>query len=250
MHTVERGDFMFIKCKTDKGMVRANNQDYVLSFRSSKYTLLIVADGMGGHNAGEIASKLAATTIRDYIFENYLNYEDKEELLRDAIVKSNSIIFENQSENEELRGMGTTSTCCIISNENLYIGHVGDSRAYLIGKEGIRKITIDHSYVQELIKNGSITEDEAQNHPKRNLITRAVGTEQTVIVDTKTETIQNTDIILICSDGLTSYVNNEEICEIVLSEKDEAVEKLVKLANERGGSDNISVIIAGLEDQI
>jgi PPM family protein phosphatase len=119
-----------------------------------------------------------------------------------------------------------------------------------IGKDGIRKITVDHSYVQELIKNGSITEDEAQTHPKRNLITRAVGTEQTVIVDTKTERLQNTDIILICSDGLTSYVNNEEIYEIVLREKDEAAEDLVKLANERGGSDNISVIIAGLGDQI
>ena len=250
MHTVERGDFMFIKCKTDKGMVRVKNEDYVLSFRSSKYTLLIVADGMGGHNAGEIASSLAATTIRDFIFENYQKYEDKEELLRDAIVKSNTIVFEKQIADEELKGMGTTTTCCIICNENLYLGHVGDSRAYFIDKDGIRKITVDHSYVQELIKNGSITEEEALNHPKRNLVTRAVGSEQTVIVDTKTEKIQSADIVLICSDGLTTYVNNDELYEIVLSGKADAVEELVKLANERGGSDNISVIIAGLEDQI
>jgi serine/threonine protein phosphatase PrpC len=239
---------VFIKCKTDKGMLRGNNQDYVLSFRSSKYTLLIVADGMGGHNAGEIASKLSAITVRDFIFENYLSYEDKEELIRDAIIKSNKNIYLEQNVNEELRGMGTTTTCCLISGNDLYIGHVGDSRAYIINFEGIRKITVDHSFVQELIKNGSITEDEAQKHPQRNLITRAVGTEQNIVVDTKIEKIENKDIIMICSDGLTSYVNNEEICEIVLNRKTEAVDELVQLANERGGSDNISVIIAGMED--
>jgi PPM family protein phosphatase len=239
---------VFIKCKTDKGMLRGNNQDYVLSFRSSKYTLLIVADGMGGHNAGEIASKLAATTIRDFIFEKYIKYEDKEELIRDAIIKSNSNIYLEQNENEDLKGMGTTTTCCLILGNNLFIGHVGDSRAYIINSEGIRKITEDHSFVQELIKNGTITEDEAQKHPQRNLITRAVGTEQNIVVDTKIESINNKDIIMICSDGLTSYVNNEEICEIVLNRKVEAVDELVQLANERGGSDNISVIIAGMED--
>lgn len=239
---------MFIKCKTDKGMIRNNNEDYVLSFRSSKYNLLVVADGMGGHNAGEIASKLAATTIRDFVFEKYNSYDDKEELIRDAIIKSNSIIYLEQNQNEELKGMGTTTTCCLISANELFLGHVGDSRAYIINDKGIRKITIDHSFVQELIKNGSITEDEAQNHPQRNLVTRAVGTEQNIIVDTKTEKIQNTDSIIICSDGLTSYVNNEEICEIVLNRKLEAVDELIQLANERGGSDNISVIIAGMED--
>lgn len=239
---------MFVKCKTDKGSVRNNNEDYVLSFRSSKYTLLIVADGMGGHNAGEIASKLAATTIRDFVFEKYNTYEDKEELIRDAILRSNSVIFLEQNEDEELKGMGTTTTCCIMNENKLFLGHVGDSRAYIINNNGIKKITTDHSFVQELIKNGSITEDEAQNHPKRNLITRSVGTEKNVVVDTNTELLAEKDIILICSDGLTSYVNNEEIRETVVKGKIEAVEKLIDLANERGGSDNISVIIAGMED--
>lgn len=238
---------MFIKCKTDKGMMRNNNQDYVLSFRSSKYTLLVVADGMGGHNAGEVASKLAATTIRDFVFEKYNSYDDKEDLIRDAIIKSNSIIFSEQNENEALKGMGTTTTCCMLCGNDMFIGHVGDSRAYLVNSEGIRKITTDHSFVQELIKNGSITEDEAQNHPQRNLITRSVGTEEHVVVDTLTEKLQEKDIIMICSDGLTNYIKNEEICNIVLNRKIEAVDELVHLANERGGSDNISVIIVGME---
>jgi PPM family protein phosphatase len=240
---------VFIKCKTDKGMTRSNNQDYVLSFRSSKYTLLVVADGMGGHKAGEIASKLAATTIRNFIFENFNSYESKEEIIRDAILKSNSIVYLEQEGNEALKGMGTTTTCCIVSENNLYIGHVGDSRAYIINEEGIRKITIDHSFVQELILNGSITEDEAFNHPQKNLITRAVGTEQTVIVDTKTERIKDKDYVIICSDGLTSYVTNNEIYEIVLNKKEDAVEELIRLANSRGGKDNISIIIARKEDE-
>jgi protein phosphatase len=230
-------------------MTRTNNEDYVLSFRSSKYTLLVIADGMGGHNAGEVASKLAATTIRDFIFEKYNSYESKEELIRDAIIKSNSIIYLEQEGDETLKGMGTTTTCCIVHGNDLYIGHVGDSRAYIVNDKGIRKVTIDHSYVQELIIRGSITEDEAFNHPQRNLITRSVGTEQTVMVDTKTEKIEDKDYLVICSDGLTDYVNNNEIYEIVINKKENAVEELIKLANERGGKDNISIIIARKEDE-
>ena len=241
------GDFVYIKCKTDKGIKRTNNQDYVLSLRGSKYDLLVVADGMGGHNAGEIASKLAATTIRDFIFENYNAYGDKEELIRDAIVKSNGIIFTQQLNNDDLKGMGTTTTCCIIIGNEVVVGHVGDSRAYIVGEHGIRKITVDHSFVQALIKNGSITEDEAFNHPKRNLITRAVGTEAQVEVDTTKTKIEPSDIIFMCSDGLTSYINNDEIFEIIKDKKENAIEDLVRLANERGGSDNISVIIASQE---
>ena len=243
-----RGGFLYIKCKTDKGMKRTNNQDYVVTLRGGNYDLLVVADGMGGHNAGEVASKLAATTIRDFIFENFKSYEDKEELIRDAIVKSNGIIYGQQRNNEELKGMGTTTTCCIIIGNEVVVGHVGDSRAYIINRDGIRKITVDHSFVQELIKNGSITEDEAFNHPKRNLITRAVGTEAQIEVDTARTKIESDDIIFMCSDGLTSYLNNDEIFQIVAHKKENAIDELVRLANVRGGSDNISVIIASQED--
>lgn len=240
---------MFIRCKTDKGMVRNNNQDYVLNFRSSKYTLFIIADGMGGHNGGEIASKIAATSVRDFVYEKYINYNDKQDLLREAVVMANAAVFKEQAGADELKGMGTTITCCIIKDSELFYGHVGDSRAYIISGNGIRKITIDHSYVQELVKNGTITEEEAKNHPQRNLITRAVGTEEFVVVDTGTITLSLDDILLICSDGLTIYVSDEEICEIILNRKGEAAEELIELAKERGGSDNISVIIAGMEDE-
>lgn len=240
---------MYIKCKTDVGKVRDINEDYVLSLKGDKYWLLIIADGMGGHNAGEIASRMAATTIRNFVYGNFKDYTDKEELIRDAILKSNSEVFEESCKNDGCKGMGTTITCCLFFEEKLYLGHVGDSRAYIINQYGINKITEDHSFVQQLINNGSITENEAFSHPKRNIITRAIGTERYVIVDTKIFDIENGDLILMCTDGLTSYVNNEELRQIVLDMKENAVEKLVDLAIDRGGRDNISLIIARRGDK-
>jgi PPM family protein phosphatase len=235
---------VYIKCKTDVGKVRDINEDYVLSLKGDKYWLLIVADGMGGHNAGEIASRMASTTIRRFVYENFKGYIDKEELIRDAIVKSNFEVFDESAKHDNYKGMGTTITCCLIFEQKLYLGHVGDSRAYIVSQDGIRKITEDHSFVQELIKNGSITENEAFSHPKRNLITRAIGTEKYVIVDTKVIDIDYSDIIVMCTDGLTSYISDEELCEIILDMKENGVEKLVDLAIDRGGRDNISIMIA------
>lgn len=236
---------MIVKCRTDKGKVRELNEDYVLSLSGGKYVLVIVADGMGGYNAGEIASKMSATIIRDYVFKKFPEYEDKEELIRDAILAANEEIYTKQLEDEKLKGMGTTTTCGIIYDNNIYIGHVGDSRAYLIFDEGIKKITTDHSFVQELLNNGSITENEAQNHPQRNLITRAVGTEKYVVVDTSTVGIDECDRILLCSDGLTIYVSDSEIFDAVSQKGFEAVDELVEIAIERGGRDNITVLMAG-----
>lgn len=130
---------MFINCKTDKGLLRSNNQDYLLNFRSNKFTLFIIADGMGGHNGGEIASKLAATTVRDFVYKNFINYKDINELLRDAIISANKAIYIKQSEKLELKGMGTTLTGCIIVEDKLFYGHVGDSRGYIINASGIQK---------------------------------------------------------------------------------------------------------------
>lgn len=241
---------MFIQCKTDKGMVRNNNEDYVLNFSTKKYDLFIVADGMGGHNGGEIASKLAAVTVREFIYEQYGVYENKEELIRDGILKANAAVFEKQAESSELKGMGTTVTCCLLElpQKQLYFGHVGDSRAYLIHSTGIEMITKDHSYVQELVRNGTITEEEARTHPQRNLIMRAVGTEDVIEVDTGSMQLKTVDILLICSDGLTLYVEDDELLSVVAARKEESAEALVQLANERGGNDNISIIIAGMED--
>jgi PPM family protein phosphatase len=236
---------VFVKCRTDIGRVRDVNEDYVLSLKGNKYWLLLVADGMGGHNAGEIASKIAATTIRNFIYENFNSYDDKEELIRDSIVLSNSKVYNESVKLSEFKGMGTTVTCCLIFEEKLFIGHVGDSRAYIIDTHCIKKITQDHSYVQELINNGSITENEAINHPRRNVITRAIGTEKHVIVDTLTMEFNDNEIILLCTDGLTTYVNNDELYEILTNLREKSIEELINRAIDRGGRDNISIIIAG-----
>jgi PPM family protein phosphatase len=236
---------VFVKCRTDIGKVRDINEDYVLSLKGNKYWLLLVADGMGGHNAGEIASKIAATTIRNFIYENFDLYDDKEELIRDAIVLSNSKVYNESVKQSECKGMGTTVTCCLVFEKQLFIGHVGDSRAYIINEKDIKKVTQDHSYVQELINNGSITENEALNHPRRNVITRAIGTEKHVVVDTLIEGFNDNEILLLCTDGLTSYVNNNELYEILISLRENSVEELINLAKDRGGRDNISIIIAG-----
>lgn len=241
---------MNVICKTDKGMKRELNEDYVLTLKGNDYQLLIVADGMGGHNAGEIASKLASMAVRDYVFNEYSNTKDKEELLRIAISKANDAVYSKAQENKNLTGMGTTLTSILLTGLNAYFGHVGDSRAYIITYNDIRKITQDHSLVQELIDNGSITEREAINHPQRNLITRAVGTEKNVNIDTGCEKIEKDDAILLCSDGLTNYITNDEIFKIVKQKKAEAVEELINNANERGGSDNISIILTFGEDRI
>lgn len=238
---------MFIKCKTDKGKVRENNQDYIVTFIGKRYLLLVVADGMGGHNAGEVASSMAALTIRDFVFNKFDSYDNIEELLKDAIKLSNSSVYQESIKKNNLSGMGTTATCCLLFDDRLFLGHVGDSRAYLINKVGIVKITQDHSYVQQLIDNGSITENEALLHPQRNLITRAIGTEECIEVDTKTMDINNGDIILLCSDGLTNYVSNNEIFDIVRENIKDAADLLIELAKKRGGNDNISVIIVRKE---
>lgn len=240
---------MLIECRTDKGKIRDVNEDYITVFRTNKYSLIIVADGMGGHNAGEVASKLASIGVRDFVAENFNKYEDIEELIRDAVLNANKIVYEKSQENNEYIGMGTTITCCLIYGLDLYFGHVGDSRAYIINKNGIKKITEDHSYVQELVKMGSITENEALAHPQRNLITRAIGVEEYVIVDTKHETFCIEDYILLCTDGLTCYLSNDEIRDIVMQYGLSSVDYFINIANERGGCDNISVIVAKRGDE-
>ncbi|SHF31916.1 MULTISPECIES: Stp1/IreP family PP2C-type Ser/Thr phosphatase [Caloramator] len=237
---------MYIFCKTDIGKKRELNEDYVLVFKSPNYSLMIVADGMGGHNGGEVASEIASTTIKEYIFNNFSKTEDKLELVRDAIVYANSVVYKISKENDNLRGMGTTITCCLLLDKRAIIGHVGDSRAYRITDDYIIKVTEDHSFVQQLINKGTITKEEAVNHPQKNLITRAIGVDEYVMVDIVDFELKDNEIILLCTDGLTNYISEEEIKEIVLKEKD-PIKTLIDTANERGGADNISVIVAQKE---
>lgn len=240
---------MKIYAKTDVGMQRNMNQDaYCISKENKDYVLCVLADGMGGYTGGEIASNLAAMSVDKYIKENFIEnkeYEREElqELIKHAIEYANAIVYSKSQREEELEQMGTTLEICLIYNNRAFIGHIGDSRIYRIRKGIMRKITIDHSYVQKLVKEGKITKEEAINHPKKNMLMKALGCETNIEPDVMVKGFQEDDIILICSDGLTNMVSEEEIYNIIEADFENATENLVNRANEHGGNDNITVIL-------
>ena len=230
--------------KTHIGKVRDKNEDsYFCQNEGPK--IFIVADGMGGHNAGEIASKIAIETVSEYLNQYFLhNNKFTSEALEEAINIANKRIFDKSQTLEELDGMGTTITVSLIDNNTLYIGHIGDSRAYILRDDKLIQLTQDHTLVSELVKNGTISEIEAIKHPKRNIITKALGTEEFIEPDILKLDIINNDIIILCTDGLTNAVSNEEIKDIFLKSGNlqRNCEALVELANNRGGHDNITVL--------
>ena len=240
---------MNIYAETDVGMVRQMNQDaYYISEENDNYKLCILADGMGGYTGGEIASRLACVSAADYIKKNFEDGKPytKEELMQiisDAMQQANAIVYEKSREEKELEQMGTTLEICLIYNNRVFIGHIGDSRIYRIRQGIMRKITVDHSYVQKLVKDGTITKEEAIHHPKKNMLTKALGRVETVEPDVYTKTFIKDDIILMCSDGLTNMIREENIYEIIKQDKENAIENLVKQANDNGGLDNITVVI-------
>lgn len=239
---------MKVFAKTDIGRERKLNEDFFyVSKPDSDLKLYIVADGMGGYNGGEVASKLATETAKDFIENNFNRCKNSKEelieLVKEAIEKANAKVYEKSCENEELKGMGTTIDVCLICNGRAYIGHIGDSRVYRIRKEFMRRITKDHSYVQTLIEDGSITKEEAYYHPKKNMLTKALGCELNVDPDVYVKTIIANDIILMCTDGLTNMIKEEEIYQIIKSNPEYASEKLIEVANHNGGIDNITAII-------
>lgn len=190
---------------------------------------------------------MAVESARDYIHKHFAKNKDSKEkletLLKDAIEYANSVVYKKAQSKENLRGMGTTLDVCLIYNSRIYIGHVGDSRVYRIRKEFMRRLTKDHSYVQTLVDDGTITKEEAYSHPKKNMLTKALGCVQTVEPDVYTKTFIKDDIILMCSDGLTNMIREENIYEIIKQDKENAIENLVKQANDNGGLDNITVVI-------
>lgn len=240
---------MKVFAKSDIGKARNMNEDFFyISKDTEPLKLYILADGMGGYSGGEIASKLATISVKSYIESNFNNidYTKKEELLKlikNAIEYANMVVYEKAKENEELTNMGTTLEVCIIYNNKAFIGHIGDSRIYRIRKDIIRKITQDHSYVQKLVKDGTITKEEAVNHPKKNMLIKALGCTPFVEPDIMVKGFLKDDIIVICSDGLTNMISEEEIYATVSKNVDSASDELVNNANERGGYDNITVII-------
>lgn len=233
---------------SDIGMVRSLNEDYVLYDECKGYCIYVVADGMGGHNAGEVASKMAAEGIIEFIKDNF-NKENNEELLNKAIKKVNDKIFKSSLKLENLNGMGTTVTACFLTREFVQVGNVGDSCCFGLGSDFVDKITKDHSLVQELLDTGSISEEQALHHPKKNIITRAIGTNPEVEVDIFNIQRDKYRCFLLCSDGLANEVSKEEFLEIIKEEKnfESACERLVNLAKFRGGRDNITVLLFGGE---
>ena len=233
--------------KTDVGKAREMNQDYyIIPSSENDLQLYILADGMGGYNGGEIASRLAAETTKNYIENNFEKIEhDKEailKLVKDAMEYANMVVYEESKKDENLQGMGTTLDVCFIYNSKIYIGHVGDSRIYLIKKDIARKITKDHSYVQQLVEDKKITREEAEHHPKKNMLLKALGCTSYVEPDIRARNLEKDDMLLMCSDGLTNMVEENKIYEVVRENTEKAPEILVNLANNAGGYDNITVI--------
>ncbi len=233
---------------SDIGLKRALNEDYALYFEGTDFKIYVVADGMGGHNAGEVASKMAAERIVDYVKCNFSKLEEKE-LITKAIEDVNREIFNFSMTNDKLNGMGTTVTACLITKRNIYVANVGDSSCIGVKNGMIKKITKDHSLVQELIDSGTISEMEAVNHPKKNIITRALGTSSNVNVDVFNLMNDEYEVLLLCSDGLTNEVTKEEILEVINNESsyDSIANRLVDMAKEKGGRDNITVLLFGGE---
>ena len=255
-----------IGARTDLGRVRKNNQDAVYTGTISlaggaKAQLCLVADGMGGAKAGEQASRIASEVARAQLESGIdggqpLDDAAWQELLRKATRTANRRVYEQSRANEDQKGMGTTLTIALAVGERLYIASVGDSRAYLLNSGGVTadgattaQLTSDHSLVARLVDIGQITPEQARTHPQRNLLYRTIGTDPSVEVDTLSEQLEPGDLVLLCSDGLINHVRDEELARIALEQPDpnRACEQLVALANERGGRDNISVVIIRVE---
>ena len=234
--------------KSDVGKVREINEDaFYISNSLDEIQLYMLADGMGGYNGGEIASKLAIQSAKNYIENNFKEIEkDKDsiiQLIGSSIEYANMVVYEKAKENKELSGMGTTLEVCLIYNNRAFIGHVGDSRIYRIRKEFMRKLTQDHSYVQKLVKDGTITQVEAAHHPQKNMLMKALGCNAFVEPDVMIKGFLKDDILIMNSDGLTNLVSQEEIFKEAKKNIEQATKNLVQMANDNGGYDNITVII-------
>ncbi|MBN1289727.1 MAG: Stp1/IreP family PP2C-type Ser/Thr phosphatase [Actinobacteria bacterium] len=231
---------------TDTGIVRSANEDTVLEGER----IFAVADGMGGHNAGEVASGMAASLLEEYVAENR-HLVSGPELLKEAIGYANRRIYEKASSVAEYKDMGTTLTALFVSDGSVFIGSVGDSRAYLYRGGMLRRLTHDDSLVAKMVEDGVINEEEASVHPRRNVILKALGVEPAVDIEIVSETVEPGDLFMLSTDGLTSLVEDKEM-ETVLAggrEMNKKTKSLLDLALERGGTDNISVILVSVEEK-
>lgn len=231
---------------TDIGVTREMNQDYFFTSEEpvgNLPNLFIVADGMGGHNAGEFASRYTVETIVKTVSES--EKKDAVSILEEAISSANSYLLEHARENEGMAGMGTTIVAATVKGSELSVANVGDSRLYIAGKE-MRQITKDHSLVQEMVRMGELDAEKAKSHPDKNIITRAIGAQENVKVDFFEVALKPGEKVMMCTDGLTNMLEDTELFAIIsepgknLAEK---VEKMVNMANQNGGKDNITVVV-------
>lgn len=235
---------------TDKGLIRINNEDCyaILTANENLPYVLIVADGLGGHRKGELASRIAVDYAVSRLDGSIRTDEDPAaiaENLRDIIEKANVKVYLGSLTDEENQGMGTTLTIAVILPDTLITAHIGDSRAYMLHEGELSRVTVDHTLVQELLEAGDLAPEDTFSHPKRNIITRALGVPEYMQADTYINPLRRGDRILLCSDGLHGYVRDAQIRQVLRKEKDPstAARRLIDMANAVGGEDNITVVL-------
>ncbi|MDP0482184.1 protein-serine/threonine phosphatase PrpC [Bacillus subtilis] len=247
---------MLTALKTDTGKIRQHNEDDAGIFKGKdEFVLAVVADGMGGHLAGDVASKMAVKAMG----EKWIEAEtiptapsDCEKWLIEQILSVNSKIYDHAQAHEECQGMGTTIVCALFTGKTVSVAHIGDSRCYLLQDGDFVQVTEDHSLVNELVRTGEISREDAEHHPRKNVLTKALGTDQSVSIDTRSFDIEPGDKLLLCSDGLTNKVEGTELKDILQSDSapQEKVNLLVDKANQNGGEDNITAVLLELALQV
>ena len=249
---------MIYNCDSHVGNVRKNNEDYcmgeIIQTENDCIGIFALADGMGGHKKGEVASKIAVESIIDFLKENIsssggIKMDYLDDVIKQGYNYANQKIYAKSKEDISCEGMGTTLVVAVVYKDDVIIANVGDSRCYLLHNDNLKKVTKDHSVVEELVNANLITEEEARVHPRRNQITRAMGAEEIIIVDIFREKIEKNDMLLLASDGLTGSVEDKDIKNIILQNKDikDICTDLINEANNNSGKDNISVILSKID---
>ncbi|WP_077620943.1 Stp1/IreP family PP2C-type Ser/Thr phosphatase [Bacillus sinesaloumensis] len=233
---------------TNRGKVRQINEDSCGVFHNKAgQVLAVVADGMGGHLAGDVASSMTTSQLKSYWepVEKIHTSESAEEWLREYISTINTNLYTHSQNNDECKGMGTTVVAAICTDLFTTVAHIGDSRCYVLNSHGFQQITEDHSLVNELVRSGHISREDAEHHPRKNVVLRALGTETSVQMDLRTLILEEGDMLLICSDGLSNKVADAELKSMLESEGsiEKKAEQLIQLANDNGGEDNITLVI-------
>ena len=245
---------MEIAYLSDLGKMRKNNEDYVGKFvNKAGAVMVIVADGLGGHNGGEVASEMAVPHLGYYFSEtSFFSISQASTWLSKKVDEENSLILKNSLHYKDLRGMGTTLVVAIIFEQEFLLAHIGDSRGYILEKGNLTRVTEDHSLVNELIKEGELSPEEAEHHPKKNIITRSLGISKNSELDEEFFQITKNSILMLCTDGLTNMVEDTKLERLLnISESlPDKCQRLVDEANRAGGNDNISVLLVSFDEEV